>query len=88
MRLKNDFFVFGEAITKSNNTCQHVKGVVLSYVDGDATERNSSLQETHFSEADKKQNVKTRVYTPRNIGVVVSDGFFLSEVNNKSSVIS
>ena len=30
MRLKRDFFVFGEAVTKSNNTCQYVKGVWLS----------------------------------------------------------
>ncbi len=35
VRLKKDFFVFGEAVTKSNSTCQYVKGVVLSYVDGD-----------------------------------------------------
>ena len=56
MRLKRDFFVFGEAVTKSNNTCQYVKGVVLGYVDGDATERKSSLQETHFGEANKKQH--------------------------------
>ena len=67
VRLKKDFFVFGEAVTKSNNTCQYVKGVVLSYADGDATERKSSLQETHFGEANKKQNVKMRVYTLRSI---------------------
>jgi hypothetical protein len=53
VRLKKDVFVFGEAVTKSNNTCQYVKGVVLGYVDGDATERKSSQQETHFGEANK-----------------------------------
>jgi hypothetical protein len=61
---------------------------VLSYADGDATERKSSLQETHFGEANKKQNVKMRIYSAEYIGVVVNDTLFLSEVNSKESVIS
>ena len=61
---------------------------MLSYVDGDVTERNSSLQETHFGEADKKQNVKKGIYSAEYIGGVLNDTLFLSEVNSKESVIS